>query len=331
MAMKRWQGIFSTMAICWLVAVGCSPGGNAEDQPPDEAASDATAVRPLEGVVTLDQSTQQAMGLKSVPLESQSVPGEVQAYGEVVDPVPLSSEVAEWVSAQTRLELSTREWERAKSLYQEHQNTSLRALQTAENVRTRDQVAAEAARWKLVAKWGQALAQRSDLSDFVMSLASLQSALVRVHLPAGGRLESAPVGAQLSTINEPGRLVRAEFIGRVPSVDPENQGQAFFFLVRSNALQLAPGAAVNAKMALGAEPVIGVALPDSAVIRYRKRAWVYVQTNTTEFRRRQVDLNHALDGGWLIRGTLKPGERVVVDGAQTLLSEELKSQIQLGD
>lgn len=34
------------------------------------------------------------------------------------------------------------------------------------------------------------------------------------------------------------------------------------------------------------------------------------------------------DGGWIVKSGFQPSEQVVVSGAQTLLSEEMKSQLE---
>ena len=49
------------------------------------------------------------------------------------------------------------------------------------------------------------------------------------------------------------------------------------------------------------------------------------------FTRREISENEPLAGGWFINANFKPGDQVVVIGAQMLLSEEQKNQIQIGD
>ena len=71
--------------------------------------------------------------------------------------------------------------------------------------------------------------------------------------------------------------------------------------------------------------------PRAAVVRSEGRAWVYVQLGEPRFRRQVVNLDAPTPGGWFAASGVGPGDRVVVDGAQTLLSEEFKSQIKLED
>jgi len=61
-----------------------------------------------------------------------------------------------------------------------------------------------------------------------------------------------------------------------------------------------------------------VVVPSSAVVWHEGKPWVYVQMSPNTFVRRE-------------RGNARVGERVVVTGAEILLSEEIKSQIQVGE
>jgi hypothetical protein len=71
-------------------------------------------------------------------------------------------------------------------------------------------------------------------------------------------------------------------------------------------------------------------VPRPAVVRQAGKPWVYVQTSHEVFARRPVALEESAGDGWFTQ-SLSPGDRVVITGAQTLLSEEFKSQIQVGD
>ncbi len=75
----------------------------------------------------------------------------------------------------------------------------------------------------------------------------------------------------------------------------------------------------------------GVVIPRSAVVRFGGKAWAYVQTDEVRFSRREVALDQATEQGWFTTAGFTVGDRVVVAGAQLLLSEEFKSQIQIGE
>ena len=88
---------------------------------------------------------------------------------------------------------------------------------------------------------------------------------------------------------------------------------------------------MNASLELGGETLRGVMLPDSTLVRYDARTWVYVQTGPATFVRTPVVLGPPLPGGWLIAQGLRVADRAVTQGAQVLLSEELKAQTSLPD
>jgi hypothetical protein len=75
----------------------------------------------------------------------------------------------------------------------------------------------------------------------------------------------------------------------------------------------------------------GVVLPRSAVVRHQGQAWVYAQSGDQTFERIPVALEHGIDAGWFIDASAAPSGRVVVSGAQALLSEELRSQLPVVD
>ena len=74
-----------------------------------------------------------------------------------------------------------------------------------------------------------------------------------------------------------------------------------------------------------------VSVPRGALLRDDGRAWVFVEAEMGRFVRREVALDQPARGSWLLRGGVRIGERVVSVGGQSLLSEELKSGIHVGE
>ena len=70
-----------------------------------------------------------------------------------------------------------------------------------------------------------------------------------------------------------------------------------------------------------------------AVIWWSGRAWVYERIKENTFSRREIptDMPAEMDAGFVVPASLFPHDpQVVVTGAQLLLSEEFRSQIQVG-
>src|SRR5439155_19493674 len=88
-----------------------------------------------------------------------------------------------------------------------------------------------------------------------------------------------------------------------------------------------PGLSVTALIAVPGPLRQGIVIPSTAVVRLARKSYVYVQTTANEFVRKEVTLDQPTEGGFLSTRTLSAGDRVVTQGAQLLLSEELKSQI----
>ena len=70
----------------------------------------------------------------------------------------------------------------------------------------------------------------------------------------------------------------------------------------------------------------GVVVPRAALVRHAGLVFIYEQTGKEEFTRRPVTLEQPVPAGWFTGTGLKPGVSIVISGAQTLLSEELKGQ-----
>jgi multidrug efflux pump subunit AcrA (membrane-fusion protein) len=166
------------------------------------------------------------------------------------------------------------------------------------------------------------------LVEFVQSLASRQAVLVRVDLPGGETLAAPPSGARVVALS--GKATDAKFFSPTIDVDPQIQGQGFIFLVQPNAVPLAPGQAVTVWLQVPGDPLTGVIVPRDSVLRLEGAGWVYVMNKDKGgegFTRKKIPLDRPTDAGWFVTGSLKPDDYIVVTGAQTLLSEELKAAL----
>lgn len=299
--------------------------GHDHDEPP--AGAESRVRRAADGSVslTLDAETQKRIALQTAPLAPATLPREVKAFGRVLDPAPLGLLVMELGAAQTARDASARELQRVKTLA-EGQNASARAVEAAETAVRRDDIALEAVRLKLATGWGRALADQADLPGLARSLAAMESALVRLDLPAG-ETAATPRGARLLGLAHSGPLITAEYLGPAINVEPQTQGRGFLFLVKSGDHGFRPGEALIGFIQQPGEPFRGVLVPASAIIRAAGKAWIYLQTGDTTFVRRDIALDHPAEGGWLVTAGLSASDRVVVTGAQVLFSEEQKGRL----
>ncbi len=295
-----------------------------EQEPPAEA-EESFVQHDSKGqtIIKLDPNEQTRIGLKVALLQAAQAPSEVRAFGRVLDPAPLAALVTEGATAQAALQASTKEYERVKTLFSQNQNASAKALETAEAAMNKDRVALESVQWRLLAGWGKEIASRPDLSAFVASLAARQAALIRVDLPLGDRPKALPAGGRVALVGAPENVIEARILGLAPTTDPQVQTEGYLLLAKSEAL--APGAALVAWLAIPGPVRSGVIVPHEAVLRHQGETFVYLQ-NDDVFQRKAVTLERPVGNGWFSDQDLKPQEKVVVVGAQQLLSEELKGQ-----
>lgn len=73
----------------------------------------------------------------------------------------------------------------------------------------------------------------------------------------------------------------------------------------------------------------GIVIPGSALVWWQGKAWAYEATSPSTFARQEVPTDTPVEGGYFIPATtFAPGTKLVTAGAQALLSEEFRSQIQ---
>ena len=112
----------------------------------------------------------------------------------------------------------------------------------------------------------------------------------------------------------------------LPEQIPVSKGQSFYYVAPALEAGLLPGMNVTAYLAAGPK-LEGMVVPSSAVVWVKGAAWVYVQKPGDRFVRQRVLVDNPVKGGFFVQKGLSPKVRIVVQGAQQLLSEEFRSQI----
>ncbi len=295
-----------------------------------------------ESVITLDQATQKKSGIVVAPFKAVSHQEELRAYGMVIDLQDLvdlrnsfATAKAQAEKTQASLEASRREYERVKAL-NENRNISDKVFQAAEATWRSDDASARAAETALHVlegtvrqRWGAVLARWFfDASKEFDRLMQRQDVLLQVTLPPTPHLSSASRQARVQTPD--GKLAYATLVSRSPRTDPRIQGMSFLYVAQAQATDLLPGMNVLAYLPNGSQ-IQGVIVPAAAVVWWQGKAWLYRQKDSDRFVRQEIAMETPVKDGWFVAKGLSPNDRVVVSGAQLLLSEELRSQIQVGD
>jgi multidrug efflux pump subunit AcrA (membrane-fusion protein) len=308
---------------------------------PVKAAS-RVSVQDHEPVITLDQATRKTSGIVVAPLEPTSHQEELRAYGTVVELGDLidlrkssATAKADVDKAQANLEASRKEYERLKALHTDNRNISDKALQAAAAAWHADEANLRAAQEALRSaevtarqRWGTVLARwLLDTSPAFDRLLQRQDLLLHLTIPPDVSLTTAPQTASVQA--QDGALLPAKLVSPSPRTDPRIQGLSFFYLARAQTPGLLPGMNVLAYLAVGPQ-VQGVVIPASAVVWWQGRAWIYVQEDENRFVRRAISTQIPAQDGWFVAKGLAAGDRLVIRGAQLLLSEEFRAQIQVG-
>lgn len=295
-----------------------------------------------EPVITLDAETQQRSGIATVALPATPHQEQVRAYGMVLDVARLTTlsnnyanAKAQVQTAQAKLAMSKPAFERAQKLYDFQQALSLAQLQSAEAAFVTDQAglaAAEAQVRTLTAaayqEWGSVLGQSLvDGSPMITRLIERQDFLLQITLPPGVSVAAPPATAAIETGK--GARVAIFFISPATRIDPKIQGISFFYTAPAES-GILPGMNVLAFLPSG-RSIEGVTVPASAIVWWQDRAWVYRRTSRDTFTRVEIATELPAPGGGYIVKDMPQGAEIVTSGAQLLLSEEFRAQIQVED
>jgi len=286
--------------------------------------------------LTVDEAVQDRSGIQLLALNASEPTIGTTVYGTVIDLQALielasryASGVADLDSAKAASEAARAELERTQALYTDVHNASLKALQAARAAHTaalarvrsvqanvsaiaasvHQQYGAKVAGWAL-----------SPASPELTSVLERREVLLRVVFP-GSQAVAAP--AMLRAAGDGVAAFDARLVSAAPQVDPGIQGQAYFYRAT---VPLATGTRISARAAATSAAKAGILIPANAIVWYGGQPWAYVQTAKGHFQRRAVNPRFPQDGDFFVTDGFRPGELVVVRGAQLLLSEESRAQ-----
>ena len=315
-------------------ARGGGDGNGDEDIPRVEIVDGVPTVR-------LDASAQERSGIATVTAREVTYAPEMPAFGRVVDLQPLLALRARYQAARyggdiTRaaLAVSRQEYERFQALYRDDRNIATKRLQRAEADWKRDEaelrrIEAEmrSIREQARQEWGAAVAKLALGGDkgILKRLLEREDVLLLVTLPVGAAL---PKGTEVVHFARDGNREGARaalYVSPAPYTDPVIQGETYFF--RTQSVGLRSDMRVDVWIDRSELRARGVIVPPAAVVWATGQAWAYVKIDPEHFARRAIPTGMEAPGGWFVRDAVRPGERVVVAGAQMLFAEEFRWRI----
>lgn len=348
--MTRNNRFVLSIALATVVCVGLvwallARGKKSSDEETERQTAAPTHVTTQGGfvVVTMKSDEQERNGIRTAQLEATSRRQELAGTAVILTVHDLINLRNEYVSASAQLQkakasldVSEREYERINGLYKDDRNASAKAVQAAQGAMQSDRVSVKAEedavflqQSNVRQQWGETVAGWliSGSSEFERIIRQ-QDLLLQITMPVGTSQSTAPASASLQTAQ--GKLLRARLVSPFPRLDSRIQSPSFLYIT-ANQPGLTPG--LNLGVLLPSGPtVLGVIVPADSVVWWEGKAWAYLQLSPDQFSRREVPTLAPTSGGWFVqstpKGAFKPGDKLVINGAQQVLSEEFRSQTQ---
>ena len=289
------------------------------DQTGDEstgAAGHATQ-RTGPALVSLDSATITRIGLRTTALSLNRGVGEITLTGEIVPDPQGSSTLRAPVAG--RLAAVGQSWPAFGQQVQAGQEVAQVSDAKPLTIPRSGEVV------RVLAQPGEQVAAGQEIlviADFEHPLARLAW---REEAPAGPPREIA-----LSRLGQKGR-VTADLVGPAADADPVTRRPAYLYRVRAAWSDARPGTAVEGFVRSAGPVVVGVLVPSAGVVQWEGLAWVYVEQAPGKYLRAAVSTDRPVPGGYVESSGLKPGDRVVTQGAEQLLSEEFRAGITVGE
>jgi len=291
-----------------------------------------------ETVLAFDDAAQRTNGIVTAALMHTRQSVEVQATGVVLQLQPLldlktsyNTASTDLTKAQAAANASRAEYERLRQLNQDGKNASDKAVEAARAASENDAALVRNAEQSLAIlknstrlRWGPVVANWLEQGSPQLDALLVQRIFLLQVTSASPGTFTAPQQAMAQYAD--GTHSSARLISALPQLDPRLQAPSLLYIVATHP-GLIPG--INLAVFLPSGPErSGWLVPSSAVVWWQGKAWCYVEESPGKFTRRTIATSNPVADGWFVTEGIDPDARVVTVGAQTLLSEEFRSQIQ---
>ena len=343
--MKQILRIFTAFVVVLGIAGGLIWGfRSGRSEGAAEAESDAAIEAPSrvateagKTVLTFDTQAMRTNGITVSALIGDRRAVETQANGVVLQLQPLldlkskySTSLMDITKARAAAQTSQTEYKRLLQLNQRGKNVSDKAVEAARAVSESDAAVLQNAQQSLALlkssmqlNWGAVVAGWLEHgSPQLDALLTQRMYLLQVTATEAGWIAPAHAMAQLPS----GMHASTQLISPLPQLDQRLQAPSLLYIINAHP-GLVPGINLPVFLVSGAIRS-GVIVPYSSVVWWKGRAWCYVEESPGKFTRREVATDNPTPAGWFVSEKFALGASVVTAGAQTLLSEEFRSEIQ---
>lgn len=329
------------LAACLLSLAGCHSRPAAADEASEHSSGDTESkkqpaqitVENGQTFITIDEPTQKRLGLSVATLASTTTRAQASLPGVVLAVQDLATARNNYIGAEAQLQkarvqagVAAKEYARLKTLNADEQNISDKAVQAAEATMQSDQADVAAAEQQLNLQaaalrqeWGAPVtAWITEGSAQLQRVLNGEDELIQMTMP-GDTTFAAPKTVALDL---PGNVRRtANLVSPFPRLDPRIQGPSFLYVV-SGRPGLPAGLTLVAHLPVGSA-LRGAVIPASAVVWSEGKAWVYTEVSPERFTRSPVPTDLPVDNGFFAAQGFTAGQKIVIVGAQALLSEEM--------
>lgn len=243
--------------------------------------------------------------------------------------------------ARAALTSSMQEFKRMQQLNLDNKNISDQALLKVEANYKSDQAKLNASeteaknlRDTMRQTWGDTLADsatREKSHDTFDRLLSHQYVLIMVSYPldkakskANQAIHVYPTGSSITPI-------KATFFSEAPLANQTIQGVTYYYTAPAEQLRAGMRLTIlieEPSQKKNGENQNGVLIPNSAVVWFGGKAWIYKKIDANNFVRIPINTERPTNNGWFTQSKhITPKDELVTNGAQLLLSEEFKYQI----
>ena len=311
-----------------------------DDDDDDEALSVDAKQQLVRGSLSVELSleTQKLAGIETVAAENITLEAEDKAYGSIVDISQLIDLRSRFRNGRAALEVARTQvnnaaanFKRLQKLNAETTNISERELQQARArlqeqnaILNAEQVKLDNIRAEMLQRWNQSITEMAlqDSSEIFNRLISQEEYLVLLSLRPEQRLSADTAFVFINRVDERNTARKAYLISSAPFSELNLGGETYF--LRTPAEQLRIGMRLHVWLPGTGYSGTGVSIPNEAIVWYAGQAWAYVQLDEETFSRRSLPEARRTGSGWLVNDNFAIGDRIVIRGAQTLLSEEFK-------
>ncbi len=336
-AVKGIKKTMSALAETYQTAIDEAQQG--EDDAAVTEDDEGAPVR--QGLVRINDAISPYAGVKVLTLKTVQFFPESRALAKVMDLRPLlalrnryNQVLAAYHLAKVEVAAATQELARLTKLAKSTGSVARKnvteariALQKAKAALRGHEIALQSVKDEAIQTWGPVITRwlLEDKDKEWQRLLSHQDSLLFVTLPVGVLLSPEVSFIKVSTDGLRRSARKAYLVSPAVTTDKLLQGETYFFKTVTGKLRT--GMRLDAWVPQSNTVLKGIFIPDHAIVWNEGQAWIYIQVGENQYQRLKLASPLPAAGGVFVQQGVQAGDKLVIQGAQMLLSQEFKWQI----